>query len=189
RILRAASVFGEQFWARGVEALVDSAAPEVTHHLDQLVIAEVISPRTESRFAGETEYSFRHGLVRDAAYAMLTEDDRRLGHRLAGQWLADADEARARVLAEHFDRGRAVEAAAYWHVRAAGEALGAVDFYAAIAHARRAIELGAAGELRRQAHEIAGASHMGLGRWQDAPAELRAALELVSLDNLEKRAE
>ena len=44
---------------------------------------EVLVRRGEGRFPGEHEYVFRHALVREAAYAMLTEDDRALGHRLA----------------------------------------------------------------------------------------------------------
>ena len=36
-------------------------------------------------FEGQDEYVFRHGLVREAAYAMLTDADRTLGHRLAAR--------------------------------------------------------------------------------------------------------
>ena len=38
---------------------------------------------------------------------MLTENDRRLGHRLAGKWLRAAGETNALVLAEHFEKGAA----------------------------------------------------------------------------------
>ena len=39
------------------------------------------------------------------AYAMLTEADRILGHRLAGAWLEQQGESDPMVLAEHFERG------------------------------------------------------------------------------------
>jgi hypothetical protein len=73
----------------------------------------------EPKFAAEVEYVFQHGLVRKAAYSMLTEADRRLGHRLAGIWLEEVGECEAAVLAEHFERGEAIGAAAQWYERAA----------------------------------------------------------------------
>ena len=68
-------------------------------------IAELITERPTSRFPGEREYTFRHALVRDGAYALLTPEDRALGHRLAGVWLEQSGEPGAVVLAEHFERG------------------------------------------------------------------------------------
>ena len=49
-------------------------------HFHELTVREV-RPDTVS-------FRFRHSLVRDASYAMLTESDRVLAHRLAAQWLA-----------------------------------------------------------------------------------------------------
>jgi hypothetical protein len=54
----------------------------------------------------------RHALVRDAAYRLLTEVDRRQGHLAAGCWLEAMGDADAMVLAGHAreggDMGRAV---------------------------------------------------------------------------------
>ncbi|HEY4117106.1 MAG TPA: AAA family ATPase, partial [Byssovorax sp.] len=70
-VLRAASVFGPSFWAGGVEALVgrrlDRAA--VARRLADLSAIDLVAVRDASRFPGEVEYTFRHALVRDAAYA------------------------------------------------------------------------------------------------------------------------
>ena len=88
RLLRAASVHGRAFWRGGVQALLGDTTPaEVREHLDVLVERELVRRRQQSRFRGEDEYVFRHATVRDAAYAMLTEPDRRLGHKLAAGWL------------------------------------------------------------------------------------------------------
>ena len=59
----------------------------------------------ESRFPGEREYTFRHGLLREAGYAMLTEADGIRGHGLAGEWLQTAGEKDALIMADHFERG------------------------------------------------------------------------------------
>ena len=42
----------------------------------------MIDQHPESRFPGDREYGFRHGLVREAAYGLLTDDDKKLGRAL-----------------------------------------------------------------------------------------------------------
>jgi predicted ATPase len=69
------------------------------------------------------EYAFQHGLVREAAYAMLTDADRQLGHQLAGGWLEQRGEKDGVVLAEHYARGEQLAQAAAWYERAAEQAL------------------------------------------------------------------
>ena len=58
---------------------------------------------------------------------MLTDDDRALGHRLAGAWLEQAGLGDAMALAEHFRRGGEPARAVRWYERAAAEALRAND--------------------------------------------------------------
>src|SRR5262249_3674056 len=79
RVLRAASVFGQAFWAGGVGALVGEEAP-AEKWLDDLARQEIIQRRGERRFLREAEYVFRHSFVREAAYASLTDADRTTGH-------------------------------------------------------------------------------------------------------------
>ena len=101
-------------------------------------VREIVQRRDDSRFPAEHEYQFRHALVRDAAYQMLTAEDRALGHKLAGEWLGDAGEHEAMVLAEHFERGVALDKAAIFYGRAAAQALEGNDFTAARMRAERA---------------------------------------------------
>jgi tetratricopeptide (TPR) repeat protein len=144
RVLRAGSVFGQVFWRGGVQALLGGAPDDGA--LDRLVAREMIARRGESKIAGETEYVFRHALVREAAYAMLTDADARLGHGLAGEWLEAAGERDAVLLAEHFERGGEPRRAVAWYRRGAEQALGGNDLEAAIARAERGLRCGADGE-------------------------------------------
>jgi len=143
RILRAASVLGEVFWAGAVAELVGGASQKhvVEESLRRLAAEELITAHAESRFPGETEYAFRHALHREGAYVMLLDEDRALGHRLAAGWLAARGERDPRVLAEHYELGKdAVRAAELWH-RAAERAGWARDTGAAIRAARRGLDL------------------------------------------------
>src|SRR5262249_53679291 len=78
RVPRAASVFGSVCWQGGVEALLGSAvrATQTGDWLSMLAAREALLLRPESRFPGEREFAFRHALVREGAYATLTEQDR-----------------------------------------------------------------------------------------------------------------
>lgn len=145
RVLRAASVFGQTFWPGAVAALLGgtSMLNEVREWLDTLDQREVVTRRNESKFPSEREYAFRHALVRDAAYAMLTEDDRVLGHRLAASWLERIGTRDSVLLAENFERGGMQENAVEWWLAAAHDALDASDFDAAIARSERGLALGA----------------------------------------------
>ncbi|XXY45782.1 protein kinase [Sorangium sp. So ce269] len=143
RLLRAASVFGETCWASGVAALVGGPAGE---GLAALADRELLVRRPESRFPGEEEFGFRHALLREGAYAMLTDEDLALGHRLAGRWLEDRGEGDPLLLAEHFDKGgEHARAAPYW-LRAAEVAHRGSDFEAAVAR----IGKGLSGEVPAQ---------------------------------------
>jgi tetratricopeptide (TPR) repeat protein len=211
-LLRAGSVFGEVFWLGGVAALLGGGAraEAAGAELAALEKAEWVSLRPEATFQGEKEYAFRHALVRDAAYEMLTEEDRALGHRLAGAWLERVGEPNAVVLAEHFDRGGAPERAVGWYCRAAQQALEGSDLAAAIARAERGVALGASGEdlgalclIRAEAHawrgenaeaeqragEAMAALPEGSARWYAAAGQLAiAAGRLVRRERLEELA-
>jgi len=147
RVLRAASVYGEVFWTGGIHALLGEAESRerVLQCLDLLELREVVSRRRESKFPGEPEYTFRHSLVRDAAYSMLTGTDQPLGHRLASAWLEQVGERDPMTLAEHHERGEEPGPAAVWFERAAEQALEGNDLAAAVARAERGIACDVAG--------------------------------------------
>jgi tetratricopeptide (TPR) repeat protein len=139
RVLRAASVFGQTFWTGAVGALVAEPSDAIEGRLTDLASKEIVERATRTDVHGETAWTFRHPLVRDAAYAMLTADDRSLAHRLCGEWLESHAAGDALTLATHFDRGDAPHRALPWFHRAAEHALDAGDFAAATAHAESAL--------------------------------------------------
>jgi hypothetical protein len=143
RVLRAASVFGGTFWSGGVTHLLGKARAgqvDVERWLARLAEDELVAPSTTSTFAGEAEHRFRQALMRDAAYATLTEDDRRLGHRLAAEWLAQHDEREPDVLAEHYRLGGDPREAARWYAEAALRAFEANDLDAVLDRTARGLD-------------------------------------------------
>jgi len=150
RVLRAASVFGEACWEGGVVVLLGRVmgATMVSETLASLVEQEVLVVKPVSRFAEQRELSFRHALLREGAYATLTEDDRRLGHRLAGEWLEQHGEADPMVLAGHFERGQDGPRAASYYLGASEQAFHVLDLDATMARAGLGLRCSPPPELR-----------------------------------------
>ena len=181
RVLRAAAVFGERFSRAGIAALLGGVAgiEEVSDVVEGLVAHELIARAATPAAAGDVELAFAHALVREAAYAMLTDEDRVLGHRLAGTWLEQSGAADAMVLAEHFRRGAEPARAARWYERAAAQALSANDLVAAIERAALGLAGGAAGELAGKLRLIGSEAHVWRGELAEAERlALAAAADL-----------
>jgi tetratricopeptide (TPR) repeat protein len=173
RVLRAGSVFGQRFWRGGVAALLGGAS--VDGALAALVEDEVVTRSREAKFPGETEYAFRHALVREAAYGMLTEGDREVGHRLAGGWLTGAGEGSAVVLAEHFERGGLRGEAARCYRRAAEHAFEGNDLALVLALAERGLACAAGdAELDARWHGEVRLLQAAANRWRGQPREMLA---------------
>jgi tetratricopeptide (TPR) repeat protein len=193
RVLRAASVFGQTFWRGGVTALlgegpanaesrptlVRQKAFGASEWLDDLSRREIIARRPEGRFPEEPEYVFRHTLVRDAAYAMLTEVDQRLGHRLSAAWLEKAGEADAAVLAEHLERAGEPRRAVGFYLRAAEQALEGNDFATVLRQAKRGVACGAEGEEKGALLLVQAEAHKGIGHNADVAACAAEAMQLL----------
>ncbi|MBS2016994.1 MAG: protein kinase [Deltaproteobacteria bacterium] len=179
RVLRAASLFGEVFWRGGLLALTggDYKASEVDDWLSDLVRREIVQRRDVSRFPSDHEYQFRHALVRDAAYQMLTQDDRMLGHKLAGEWLEKAGEHDAMMLAEHFERGCVLDKASRHFARAAEQALEGNDFGAARIRVDRAIASGARGAVLGKLELLAAEASRWAGEHDVALQHARCAMK------------
>jgi tetratricopeptide (TPR) repeat protein len=181
RVLRAAAIFGERFSRAGLAALLGGAAgiDEVSDAVERLAGSELVVRASAPAREGDVEFVFAHALVREAAYAMLTDEDRLLGHRLAGDWLENAGAGDAMVLAEHFRRGDEPARALRWYERAAAQALSANDLGAAIERAELGIAGGAAGEWAGRLRLIAAEAHVWRGELEEAERRaLAAAAEL-----------
>ena len=108
RGLQAAAVVGMQFWHGAVAAAVGRPVESVEPALRRLEQREFISEQVESTMAGETEYRFRHVLVRDVCYQRLPRTERVARHERTARWLeqrsAGRDTDLAEVLAHHCGR-------------------------------------------------------------------------------------
>jgi tetratricopeptide (TPR) repeat protein len=177
RVLRAAAIFGERFTRAGLAALLGGAAgvDDVSDSLERLAAHELVARASTPALEGDVELVFAHALIREAAYAMLTDEDRLLGHRLAGDWLEQAGAADAIVLAEHFRRGAEASRAARWYERAAAQSLSANDLVAAIERAELGIAGGASGEQAGKLRLIAAEAHVWRGELEEAERRALAA--------------
>jgi len=183
RALRAASVFGQLFWRGGVAGLLgdgDGDAADLDAALEELIAEEVIARLGTPRFPGEQELSFRHALLREGAYSMLTDEDRALGHRIAGEWLEQSGERDAMALAEHFDRGGEPSRAVEWFLLAAEQALEGNDLAAAIARSQRGIDSGAIGETLGALLLVQADAHNWRGEHTRGADAATAAMDVLS---------
>ncbi|XXX72358.1 protein kinase [Sorangium sp. So ce134] len=180
RALRAAGIFGETFWCGGVRRICEgwAATNDTDRWVERLVKEELVERRWQSRFSAETELVFRHALVRDAAYGLLTDVERRTGHRYAGRWLEAMGETDAMVLAGHAqgsgDRVRAVA----FYTTAAERSLECNDAAAAASRAETGLACGAAGKARG---ELLGILTLALYTQAKWPQSMIAGVEALDL--------
>jgi hypothetical protein len=159
RVLRAASIFGESFAFAGLQRLLgdDSSGGDLRAWLELLCARQVIRRRDNATPNAEASFAFAHALVRDAAYDLLTDSDRELGHRLAAQWLEGAGRGAPVTCAQHYERAGDRGAAGRLYLRAAVEAFEIGDLHATT----RAAELALCLELSQhdRGHALAVAAH------------------------------
>jgi len=103
-LLQDAAVVGKVFWlgsAAAVGGLELRAAEERLHALGR---KEFVRRDRRSSVAEETEYAFRHLLVRDVAYGQIPRAARAAKHRLAAEWITSLGrpEDQAEMIAHHY---------------------------------------------------------------------------------------
>lgn len=135
-----AAVLGREVTPALLEPLSGLGAAAMAQHLETLVGAGLLVP---THGAAEQAYAFRHAVLREAAYASLRRDRRRILHRATAELItrANPDLARAEpeTIALHWaEAGEALRAAALWRV-AAARALGASANAEAERHVRAAL--------------------------------------------------
>jgi tetratricopeptide (TPR) repeat protein len=178
RILRAASVFGVEFPIDGVEAVLGEVDEEVlAGSLALLAEREVVYARHRDR--ARPTFAFRHALLHESAYALLTESDRQVLHLRTARWLETAGGAQAAIVAEHFERGGALAEAARWYRNAATEAFEGNDLANAIVCCERGIACGASGELLGELNWMMADARQWLVQFEAAVAPGREAMRLL----------
>ena len=119
-LLQDAAVIGKVFWLGALDA-----TEQQLHALEQ---KEFVQRARRSSVAGQTEYAFKHLLVRDVAYGQIPRAERAAKHLRAAGWIESLGrpEDHAEMVAYHYLD--ALELA-----RAAGHDLGAIAEHARVA--------------------------------------------------------
>ena len=104
RVLQDASVVGKVFWLGAVESIGDVDRPEAEELLYALERKEFVQRSRRSSVEGESEYAFRHVLIRDVAYGQIPRAARSEKHRRAAAWIESLGrpDEQAEMLAHHY---------------------------------------------------------------------------------------
>jgi class 3 adenylate cyclase/tetratricopeptide (TPR) repeat protein len=113
-LLQTAAVVGKVFWLGALDA-----TEQQLHPLQQ---KEFVARARRSSVDGETEYAFKHLLVRDVAYGQVPRADRAGKHLRVAEWIESLGrpEDHAEMLAHHYASALAL-------MRAAGHDVDGVD--------------------------------------------------------------
>lgn len=104
RVLQEAAVVGRIFWEGPVRLAL--GATDIGDSLRSLADRGLIFTRPTSSLSGEVELSFKHALLRDAAYGTMTAAHRAMSHASVAAWLEGiADDPKAEMaglIGEHY---------------------------------------------------------------------------------------
>jgi class 3 adenylate cyclase/tetratricopeptide (TPR) repeat protein len=164
-LLQDAAVVGKVFWSGALAAIGDRDGFQVEERMHGLERRELVRRARRTSVAGESEYAFRHVLVRDVAYGSIPRAVRAERHRRAAEWIESLGrpEDQADLLAHHYlsalelaraagvDAGVLSQAAANALLRAGERAAGLNAFASAARFFEEALGLGIADDERPRA--------------------------------------
>nr|MBA3383196.1 AAA family ATPase [Actinomycetota bacterium] len=103
-LLQDAAVVGKVFWSGALAEIGHRERSVVEDRLHALERRELVRRERRSSVAGESEYAFRHLLVRDVAYGAIPRATRAERHRRAAEWIEalGRPEDHADLLAHHY---------------------------------------------------------------------------------------
>jgi tetratricopeptide (TPR) repeat protein len=110
-LLQDAAVLGKVFWSGGVATLTGFESETLEDALHALVRKGFVRRERRSAVAGESEFAFRHVLVREVGYGQVPRPARVEKHVAAAEWVESLgrEEDHAELLAHHY--GTALELA------------------------------------------------------------------------------
>ncbi|MFL6035545.1 MAG: AAA family ATPase [Gaiellaceae bacterium] len=123
-VLLDASVAGKVFW-RGLVEKLQNRSVGIGELLGALEARGLIRREAVSRIQGETQYSFKHGLIRQVAYASVPRARRRERHAEVARFLEEATTetgVSASILAYHWNEAADVDRAVAYFTAAADHA-------------------------------------------------------------------
>ncbi|HUH15429.1 MAG TPA: AAA family ATPase [Gaiellaceae bacterium] len=191
-LLQHAAVVGKVFWSGALAAIGERERLAVEERLHALERRELVRRERRSSVAGESEYAFRHVLVRDVAYGAIPRAARAERHRRAAEWIESLGrpDDHADLLAHHYlsalelaraagvDAGVLAGSAAVALRRAGDRAFGLNAFAPAARFYDEALELGIPNdELPHVLFRLGAALHLAADeRRTDVLARARDAL-------------
>ncbi len=103
-LLQDAAVVGKVFWSGALGAIGERDLVHVEERMHALERRELVRRARRSSVAGESEYAFRHVLLRDVAYGSIPRAARAKRHRRAAEWIEShgRPEDQADLLAHHY---------------------------------------------------------------------------------------
>ena len=172
----AGSIIGPEFSFELVEALVSLAPQSLSASLKQLVQSDIIVERGDPPNA---IYSFKHALLRDAAYQTILKSRKRDLHRRVAETLElrfpDMARSEPEVIAHHYTQADITERSLHFWRAAAMKASAGLAHAEAAAHIRNAMAIVSAmaeGPSRDEWEltflTLMGPTHMALEGW-DSP--------------------
>ena len=129
------SIYGVVVWEQGLGGLGIADPARV---LERLATSGIVVEQSNSHLEGLREWTFRHPLMQEVAYAALADVGRRELHALAGRWLATVGEDDA-IVASHLELGNEFAEAAQYLERAARRALAANLLRQSVDYAEKAL--------------------------------------------------
>src|SRR4051794_38069749 len=151
-VLLDAAVVGKIFWLGALESL-DGAISNLPDLLDSLEGRDLIRREPLSWIEGDEQYTFKHVMIREVAYATLPRADRRELHAAVARFLEEATgdaAATATALADHWQEAGDAERALDYIELAGDQAAGGWAKDEAAALYARALQLAADGDPRRR---------------------------------------
>jgi tetratricopeptide (TPR) repeat protein len=142
-VAQIAATIGRTFSYRALRAIAPMEESALRDGLARLTDAELVQPRG---LPPRATYTFKHVLIRDAAYDSLLHSDRRRHHLALARMLEgglEAGESEPELIAHHYaEAGHAVTAIDLWQ-RAAERAVARSANAEAVAHLRRGLDIAA----------------------------------------------
>jgi class 3 adenylate cyclase len=183
QVILDASVIGDFFWQGTLEALGgDGTLVERLHALER---RGLIRHSPASRIHGDQELSFKHGLVREVAYATLPKAARRQRHAVVARFLeqvAGDPSAYAAILAHHWREAGENANAADYLLTAADQAWRGWTPHEAVELCNQALELIPENDTARR-------RRARLRRGIALQAELHANFDVASADQAKSSGE
>ena len=141
-VAQLAATIGKEFPYELLQAISPLDEAKLTGALNRLVDADLLE---QHLLSPQTYYSFRHALIRDAAYESLLRSKRRQYHRKVAEVLQErfpeTVEAHPELVASHFTEAGLIEQAIPYWQRAGQRALERSANQEAIRHLTKGLEL------------------------------------------------